>query len=135
MTQAGYALLGLTALTAMLVGVLTFALLRIVAGTRDTRRHLRENSADAPMLSAALQEAVTKLKAQPGKDILLDGSSVLVHTLIENDLVDEFRLHVYPLSVGGGKRLFPAGKRVNLKLVESQALPTGVVYQHLILVP
>ena len=64
MTQAGYALLGLTALTAMLVGVLTFALLRIVAGARDARRHLRENSADALMMSAALQEAVSKLKAQ-----------------------------------------------------------------------
>jgi nitrogen fixation/metabolism regulation signal transduction histidine kinase len=63
-TQAGYALLGLTALTAMLVGVLTFALLRIVAGARDARRHLRENSTDALMLSAALQEAVSKLKAQ-----------------------------------------------------------------------
>jgi hypothetical protein len=64
MTQAGYALLGLTALTAMLVAVLTFALLRIVAGARDARRHLRENSADALMMSDALQEAVSKLKAQ-----------------------------------------------------------------------
>jgi two-component system sensor histidine kinase PilS (NtrC family) len=64
MTQAGYALLGMTALTAMLVGVLTFALLRIIAGARDTRRHLSSNSADALMLSAALQEAVSKLKAQ-----------------------------------------------------------------------
>jgi len=63
-TQAGYALLGLTALTAMLVGVLTFALLRIAAGARDARRHLRDNSADALMMSAALQEAVSKLKAQ-----------------------------------------------------------------------
>jgi len=63
-TQAGYALLGLTAITGMLVGVLTFALLRIVSGARDARRHLRSNSADALTLSAALQDAVTKLKAQ-----------------------------------------------------------------------
>jgi dihydrofolate reductase len=74
-------------------------------------------------------EEVRKLKAQPGKNILLDGSSVLAHTLIENDLVDEYALHVYPLVLGGGKRLFPAGKYVALKLLESQAIPTGVVYQ------
>jgi len=55
---------------------------------------------------------------------------VLVHTLIENDLVDEFTLHVYPLVLGGGKKLFPDGKYVKLKLIESAPLPTGVVYQH-----
>jgi dihydrofolate reductase len=60
---------------------------------------------------------------------VIDGSSVLIHTLIENDLVDEYGLHVYPLVLGGGKRLFADGKRINLKLVASQALPTGVVFQ------
>ena len=69
------------------------------------------------------------MKNQPGKNIVLDGSSVLVHALIENDLVDEYALHVYPLVLGSGKRLFPEGKRLNLKLVESSSLPTGVVYQ------
>jgi dihydrofolate reductase len=49
--------------------------------------------------------------------------------LIENDLVDEFSLHIYPLVLGMGKRLFPEGKHVSLKLIESSALPTGVVYQ------
>jgi dihydrofolate reductase len=74
-------------------------------------------------------EAVRQLKAQPGRNIVLDGSSVLVHTLAENDLVDEYALHVYPLVLGSGKRLFPERKRIALKLLESQALPTGVVYQ------
>lgn len=74
-------------------------------------------------------EAVRELKQQPGKNILTDGSSVLVQTLVENDLVDEYALHVYPIVLGMGKRLFSGGKRVNMKLVESQALPTGVVYQ------
>jgi dihydrofolate reductase len=72
---------------------------------------------------------VRQLKSQPGKNIFLDGSSVLMHSLIENDLVDEYLLHVYPLVLGLGKRLFPAGKRVSLRLIESAALPTGVVYQ------
>jgi dihydrofolate reductase len=84
---------------------------------------------NSTLITANVVEQVRRLKEQPGKDIFMDGSSVLVHTLSENDLVDEYRLHVYPLVLGSGKRLFPEGKRIELKLVESQALPTGVVYQ------
>jgi dihydrofolate reductase len=73
-------------------------------------------------------ETVRKLKQQPGKNILVDGSSVLTQVLAQNDLVDEYSLHVYPLVLGGGKRLYPAGKRVDLKLVEASPLPTGVVF-------
>ena len=84
---------------------------------------------NSTLISSNVVEAVRQLKQQPGKDILSDGSSVLMHTLIEADLVDEYLLHVYPLVLGNGKRLFPAGTRVNLKLIASQALPTGVVFQ------
>jgi len=84
---------------------------------------------NSTIISANVVEEVRKLKEQSGLNIVLDGSSVLAHTLIENDLVDEYALHVYPLVLGGGKRLFPEGKRINLKLIESAALPTGVVYQ------
>jgi dihydrofolate reductase len=84
---------------------------------------------NSTIISGNVVEKVRTLKEQPGQDILLDGSSVLAHTLIENDLVAEYVLHVYPLVLGGGKRLFPAGKRVNLKLIESQTLPTGVLFQ------
>ncbi len=73
-------------------------------------------------------EAVSQLKQQPGKNILVDGSSVLIQALAQNELVDEYRLHVYPLVLGGGKRLFPAGKRLDLTLVEASPLPTGVVF-------
>jgi dihydrofolate reductase len=51
--------------------------------------------------------AVRKLKASAGGTIVTDGSSQLVHTLIEHDLVDELYLHVYPLALGHGKRVFP----------------------------
>jgi len=84
---------------------------------------------NSTIISGNVVDEVRKLKEQPGQNIVLDGSSVLVHTLMENDLVDEYALHVYPLILGGGKRLFPEGKRVNLKLLESSNLPTGVVYQ------
>jgi dihydrofolate reductase len=72
--------------------------------------------------------AVRELKRQPGKNILLDGSSELLHILTHDELVDEYVLHVYPVVLGGGKRLFPTGTRHNLQLVETEALPTGVVF-------
>ena len=84
---------------------------------------------NSTLISKNVVEEVRKLKAQAGQNIVLDGSSVLAHTLIENDLVDEYALHVYPIVLGSGKRLFPDGKRVNLKLIGSKTLPTGVVYQ------
>ena len=71
---------------------------------------------------------IRKLKQQSGKNILIDGSSVLIHTLAENDLIDEYTLHVYPLTLGGGKRLFPEGKRIGFQLVEAAPIPSGVVF-------
>ena len=74
--------------------------------------------------------AVRALKAQPGKNILLDGSSQLVHTLIKNDLVDELHLLLYPIALGGGKRLFPEGGLNRFKLLTSTPYPSGVVGLH-----
>ena len=84
---------------------------------------------DSHIISGDVIEEIRKLKNQPGKNIIMDGSSVLIHHLIENDLVDEFSLHVYPIVLGSGKRLFPTGKSLNLKLIEAVALSTGVIYQ------
>jgi dihydrofolate reductase len=84
---------------------------------------------NSTLINGNVLEAVRGLKEQPGKNILADGSSVLIHTLAENDLVDEYALHVYPIVLGSGKRLFPSGKRINMELTESQSLPTGVVFQ------
>lgn len=81
------------------------------------------------LITGKVIDEVNKLKQQSGKNIIMDGSSVLIHTLIENDLIDEYMLHVYPLVLGNGKRLFPERKYLNLKLIESSAMPTGVVYQ------
>jgi dihydrofolate reductase len=84
---------------------------------------------NSTLISSNVAEAIRDLKQQPGRDILVDGSSVLHQVLAENDLVDEYRLHVYPLVLGNGKRLFANGQRINLKLVDSQPLPSGVVFQ------
>jgi dihydrofolate reductase len=84
---------------------------------------------NSALIRSNIVEEVRKLKEQSGKDILIDGSSVLIHTLAENNLIDEYGLHVYPLVLGSGKRLFPEGRRLNLELVASQALPTGVLFQ------
>ena len=64
MTQYGYALLGLTAIVAALVSIVVFAFLKFAAAARDTRRHGRSEVAEPALLSAALQEAVTRLRAQ-----------------------------------------------------------------------
>ena len=74
--------------------------------------------------------AVRALKAQPGKNILSDGSSQLLQTLLAHDLVDELHLSLYPLALGGGKRLFPDKAVSRFKLVEAKPYPTGVVSLH-----
>ena len=74
--------------------------------------------------------AVRALKARPGKNILTDGSSQLLHTLLAHDLVDELHLALYPLSLGGGKRLFPDGTLSRFTLASAKPYPTGVVGLH-----
>ena len=75
--------------------------------------------------------AVRALKAGPGKTIVTDGSSQLVQALIEADLVDDLYLHVYPLALGRGKRLFPAtGIDRRFTLAKATPYPTGVVGLH-----
>jgi dihydrofolate reductase len=72
-------------------------------------------------------EQITDLKQQDGKDITVHGSATLVQTLMQHDLVDRYRLLVYPLVVGKGKRLFEEDTPATLKLLESQSFSSGVV--------
>lgn len=82
---------------------------------------------NSTLISSDVVAQVRALKQQPGQNIAVDGSSMLVHTLVRHDLVDEYSLLVYPVILGGGKRLFPAGVHVPLELVESRPIPSGVV--------
>ena len=71
--------------------------------------------------------AVRDLRAKTGGDIQVMGSASLATQLIENDLVDEYRLMIEPIVLGGGKRLFPAdGQARPLELVETKTSSTGV---------
>jgi dihydrofolate reductase len=73
-------------------------------------------------------QEVSKLKAMPGQDILVAGSASLVHTLMQNNLVDVFRLMVFPIILGKGKRLFNDGSDMNaLELVEAKPVGIGVL--------
>jgi dihydrofolate reductase len=84
-----------------------------------------QNSA---VLPGQVAEAVTALKQDDDGDLHVIGSTQLVQTLIEHDLVDEFRLMIDPLVLGGGKRLFPDdGALRPLRLVDSQATTTGAI--------
>jgi dihydrofolate reductase len=82
---------------------------------------------DTTIINGNVIESVRALKAQPGKNILTDGSSQLVHALLEADLVDELHLHLYPLSVGGGKRVLPEGVHTTFTLKSATPYPSGVV--------
>lgn len=70
---------------------------------------------------------VFRLKQQAGQNILIYGSADLVHMLRQHNLIDEYRLMVYPIILGTGKRLFKDGNNTTLKLVESQTFRSGVV--------
>lgn len=85
---------------------------------------------NSTVIGGDVAEAVRALKAQPGKNILIDGSSVLVQYLAEHDLIDEYYLLVYPVVLGSGKKVFPDGKRLNLKLVEAKPVASGVIVTH-----
>ena len=75
-------------------------------------------------------EAVRKLKSEPGKTMVTDGSSQLVHALFAHDQVDELFLHVYPLVLGRGKRVMPEGVYSKFRLKEARPYPSGVVGLH-----
>ena len=83
---------------------------------------------NASIIRGGAIEAIARLKQQPGKDILIDGSATLVRSLMPADLIDEYRFLVLPIVMGTGKRLFTDEvPPTRLKLVESTPLRLGVV--------
>jgi dihydrofolate reductase len=83
---------------------------------------------NSTVLQGDVAAAVAGLKQEDGDDLHVIGSSELAHTLIEHGLVDEFRVMIDPLLVGGGKRIFrDDGARRPLRLVDSQVTTTGAI--------
>lgn len=80
------------------------------------------------VLSGDLSEEIANLKKAPGKDIVCTGSITLVHSLVAAGLVDEYRLFVYPVTLGQGERLFAGAQHASqLCLIQSQQFRSGVV--------
>jgi dihydrofolate reductase len=85
---------------------------------------------NSSLIKGNISEEVSRLKQQPGKDILVFGSCSLAQTLMQLDLIDEYRLMIYPVVLGSGKRLFGDGidKKV-LRLTDTKTFSSGVVVQ------
>jgi dihydrofolate reductase len=84
---------------------------------------------NSTLIKGDVAEEVGELKRRPGKDISIIGSGALVRSLLKDGLLDELKLMVHPLVLGGGKRLFEDdGDRKDLKLVDSKIFGTGVLY-------
>jgi dihydrofolate reductase len=83
---------------------------------------------NSTLIEGDVTEEVSKLKRQPGKDILIFGSGNLVNTLMRHDLIDEYRLMIFPIIVGSGQRFFADGiDEMVLELVDTETFGSGVV--------
>ena len=86
--------------------------------------------ANTTVLSGDLAAAIGELKAKPAGELQVHGSGALTRWLLDNDLVDEMNLIIFPVVVGQGTRLFPYnGLDIALDLVESRAFPKGITIQ------
>ena len=91
-------------------------------------RTLAETSwSGSTLIEGDVAEQVAELKRRPGRELQVHGSGALAQTLMQHDLVDEYRLLIYPVVLGTGRRLFAEGiKPAALRLVESRTTSTGV---------
>ena len=81
---------------------------------------------ESTIIAGNVVEEIAKLKQQPGKDIIIDGSATLVHSLMGTDLIDEYRFLVEPFIMGRGRRFFPDGTPpTQLRLVENKTGSLG----------
>ena len=83
---------------------------------------------NSTLLLGDVADAIAKLKAEPGPDLVILGSGELIRSLMPHGLIDEYRLLIHPLVLGSGIRLFSDGSAFSkLRLVDSKPTTTGVV--------
>jgi len=99
----------------------------------STRKHVASTTLDrvdwnnSTLIRGDVADYVRKLKSQDGPEIQVHGSPGLIQTLLEHDLIDEYRLWIFPVVIGTGKRFFGDGTSpAGLKLVDSKVSKTGV---------
>jgi len=99
----------------------------------DTRKYVVSTTLDTVewnnsiLMKDNIIEEITKLKQEDGPDLVVHGSATLAQTLMQHDLVDRYRLLIYPVILGEGKRLFNTETTATLKLVETRPFSSGVV--------
>ena len=86
---------------------------------------LTEPAWNATFLPGEVADAVAKLKTEPG-NLLINGSAALVNYLTKHNLIDEYRIMIYPVVQGEGRRLWDAGTKIALSLTDSWKSATGV---------
>ena len=79
------------------------------------------------LITGDVTAAVSKLKGEEGKDLIIYGHGLLGQTLLERHLLDELKLWIHPLLLGRGQLLFRQGDKGKLKLISAKTLGTGVV--------
>jgi dihydrofolate reductase len=95
----------------------------VVSGTLD-----EVNWNNSTLIMGNVVQAIRNLKEQNMPDIQVHGSGNLIQTLLKHDLIDEFRLWIFPVTIGKGKRLFSEGTQpAHLKLIDSKTSTTGVI--------
>lgn len=82
---------------------------------------------NATLIEGDVAEEVARLKQQPGQNILKYGTGELDRTLMQHDLIDEFHFWVFPVAVGGGRRLFDGIDTTHLKLIDTTRFGSGIV--------
>jgi dihydrofolate reductase len=102
---------------------------RLNAATKYVATHRPESLQWGPFdaLGPDIVEDVRRIKAQDGPDIILSGSSTLTSPLLEHGVADEVLVVIYPVLLGTGKRFFAEGTAQRFELVDTKALPSGVI--------
>ena len=100
----------------------------------NTRKYVASTTLDSPewqnstVIEGDVAEALSRLKQENGKNIMVNGSATLVRSLLRDNLLDELRLFVHPVVVGSGGRLFEDGcDPVELKLADTHTYDNGVI--------